>query len=146
MSKANTWEYGLLALLFNNVDFTEVGDSGGLLGSATAGNLYVSPHTGDPSDGGNQTTNEVTYGSYARVAVPRNSSGWTVLSGGIVNPTSAITFPTSTSGSETGTFFGVGTASVGTGKLLYSGPVLPALDCSSGETPELTTDTEITED
>lgn len=147
MSKSNTWEHGLLALLFNNVDFTEVGDSGGLLGSAVDGNLYVSLHLGDPSEVGTQTDEEVTYGSYARVAVARSAAGWTVAPiGGSVKPFAAIVFPTSTSGSQVANFFGVGTASTGPGKLLYSGPISPVLDCSSGETPQLTTDTEITED
>lgn len=148
MSKSNTWEYGLLALVFNNVDFTGVGDAGGLLGSVTEGSLYVSLHTGDPSDEGDQDDNEVTYGSYARVAVARNSGAWTVSGTPPikVNPTAAIVFPTSTSGTQTANFFGIGTAVSGAGKLLYSGPIVPVLDCSSGETPQLTTDTEITED
>ena len=34
MSKTNTWETGLLNLLFNNTDFTGVGDAGGLLATA----------------------------------------------------------------------------------------------------------------
>lgn len=148
MSKSNTWEYGLLALVFNNVDFTEVGDSGGLLGSASAGSFYVSLHTGDPSEEGDQSDEEVTYGSYARVAVARTSGGWTVAATPPikVNPASAIVFPTSTSGTQVANFFGVGTASSGAGKLLYSGPITPVLDCSSGQTPQLTTDTVITED
>lgn len=39
---------------------------------------YVSLHTGDPGEAGDQTTNEATYAGYARVAVARDSGGWTV--------------------------------------------------------------------
>ncbi len=147
MGKSNSWEYGVLALVFNNQDYPDVGDAGGLRGSVTAGNLYVSLHTGDPDDTGFQSTNECSYGSYARVAVPRTAAGWDVSgTEQKVNPVNPITFPTSTSGSEVATFFGIGVAVSGTTKLLYSGPILPVLDCSSGQTPELTTDTEISED
>lgn len=145
MSKTNTWETGLLNLLFNNTDFTGVGDAGGLLGSATDGNLYVSLHTGDPGEAGSQTTNECAYTSYARVAVARDGTGWTVTDNS-VSPQANITFPQATGGTETATHFGVGTDSTGAGKLLYSGTVTPNISISSGVTPTLTTSTAITED
>lgn len=68
----------ILDLLFNNEAATGIGDAGGLLPSAAAGNLYVSLHTADPGAGGDQTTNEAAYTSYARVAVARTVAGWTV--------------------------------------------------------------------
>ena len=55
--------------MFNNTDFANIGDAGGLQNSATAGSLYVSLHTADPGEAGSQTTNEANYTSYARVAV-----------------------------------------------------------------------------
>jgi len=143
-SKADTWEQGLLDLLFINTDFTGVGDAGGLLGSVSAGSLYVSLHTSDPGEAGDQTTNEIGYTSYARVAVARSGSGWT-RTGSTINPTSAITFPTGTGGSGTATHFGVGTASSGAGKLLYYGAITPNIVCGDGVTPQLTTSTAITE-
>mgnify|MGYP000650276063 CR=1 FL=1 len=78
MSKGNTFENDLLLLIFNNTDAALIGDATGLRGSSTAGSLYVSLHTGDPGEAGNQTTNECAYGSYARVAVARSGAGWTV--------------------------------------------------------------------
>jgi len=122
MSKGNTFENELLALIFNNTDIADIGDAAGLQNSATAGNLYVSLHTADPGEGGNQTTSEANYTSYARVAVARSSGGWTV-SGSSVSNTSAIVFPQATGGSNTITHVGIGTASSGTGKLLFKAPL-----------------------
>lgn len=67
-----------MSLLFANAAFTSVGNAGGLLPSSVAGSLYLSLHTADPGEAGDQTTNEVSYTSYARVAVARNGSAWTV--------------------------------------------------------------------
>ena len=145
MSKSNSWENSLLLLLFNNTNVANVGDVTGLRGSSTAGSLYVSLHTSDPGETGDQTTNETSYGSYARIAVARSGSGWTVTANS-VSPVAAITFAACTSGSATITHFGVGTASSGAGVLLYSGTVTANTAVSSGVTPQLTTATAITED
>lgn len=144
MGKSNVWETGLLDLVFKNSDFTGLGDAGGLLGSAGAGNLYVSLHTSDPGEAGDQETNEIAYTSYARVAVARGA-GWTV-SGGQVVPAAEVSFPQGTGGSGTATHFGVGTASSGAGKLLYSGAITPNIVCGDGVAPALDTDTNINED
>lgn len=135
MSKANTWEAGLLALVFNNTDFTAVGDAGGLLGSVTPGSLYISLHTGDPGEAGDQTTNEASYTGYARVAVARSGAGWTVTTG--VANAADIDFAECTAGSATATHFGIGTASSGAGKLLYSGALTASLAISAGISPTI---------
>ncbi len=122
MSKTNAMENGMLLLFFNNTDFANIGDAGGLQNSATAGSLYISLHTADPGEAGSQNTSECAYGAYARVAVARSGAGWTV-SGNSVTNAGAITFPKCTSGSETVTHVGIGTDSAGAGTLLYSGPV-----------------------
>lgn len=145
MSKSNSLENLLLLLLFNNSNFANVGDVTGVRGSSTAGNLYVSLHTADPGEGGDQTTNEITYTSYARVAVARSGSGWTVT-GNSVSPASLITFPAGTGGSGTATHVGIGTASSGAGILLYSGAISPNIVCGNGVTPQLSTALAITED
>ena len=146
MSKADTWENGLLLLLFNNTAFAGVGDAGGLLPSSVAGSLYVSGHTADPGDTGTQLTNECTYGSYARVAVARSGAGFTV-SANAVQFAANVTFPTGASGAETMTHWGLGTASSGAGKLLYKGTVTPNFVCGSGKTPIIVSGTNIiTED
>lgn len=135
----------MLLLFFNNTNFALVGDATGLRGSSTAGSLYVSLHTADPGEAGDQTTSEVTYTSYARVAVARSGSGWTVTANS-VSPASTVTFPAGTGGSGTATYFGVGTASSGAGVLLYSGAISPTITCGNGITPSLTTASTITED
>lgn len=145
MSKTNSWETGLLALLFNNTNFANVGDATGLRGSTTAGSFYVSLHTADPGEAGDQTTSEATYTSYARVAVARSSGGWTVT-GNSVSPTANIDFPSATGGTNTITHFGVGTAATGAGVLLFKGTVTPNISVSSGVQARLTTGTAITED
>lgn len=142
MSKGNTFENDLLKLIFNATAIANIADNAA---SAPLTNLYVSLHTGDPGEGGDQTTNECAYGSYARVAVARTSGGFTV-SGNSVSPVADIDFPEATSGSETVTHFAIGTASSGAGKILYSGTVSPNISVSSGVIPRLTTGSTVTED
>lgn len=145
MSKTNAFENSLLLLIFNNTDIANIGDAAGLQNSAAAGSLYVSLHTSDPGEAGDQSTNEIAYTSYARVAVARSGAGWTV-SGNSVSPAATISFPTGTGGSGTATHFGIGTAASGAGSLLYKGTITPNIVCGSGVTPQLTTSTAITED
>lgn len=145
MSASNAFETAILQLIFENTNFANIGDATGLRGSTTAGSLYISLHTADPGEAGNQTTNETTYTSYARVAVARSTSGWTAASGS-VSPDAIISFPASTGGTATITYFGVGTDSSGIGTLLFSGTVSPNISVSSGVTPQLTTSTAITVD
>ena len=144
MSKTNSWENGILELLFKNTNFALVGDATGLRGSSTAGSLYFSLHTADPGETGDQTTNEITYTDYARVAVARSGAGFTVTADS-VSPAANVSFPIGSGGSGTATHFGVGTASSGAGVLLYKGAITPNIVTGSGITPILTTATAITE-
>lgn len=151
MSKSNTWESDLLKLVFNNTTAALIGDATGLVGSSTAGSLYVSLHTADPTEGGNQTSSEATYTSYARVAVARTTGGWTVTlvdSGpSTVANVAATNFPQCTGGSNTITHVGIGASSSGTGKLLYSGALNSSLAVSNNITPSFQAGTlVITED
>ena len=145
MSKSNAHENSYLLLLFNNTDFALIGDAGGLQNSAAAGSLYFSLHTGDPGEAGDQTTSEVTYTSYARVAVARSGAGFTV-STNTVSLVSNVTFPAGTGGSGTATHWGLGASSSGAGVLLYKGSISPSIVCGSGVTPQLTAGTVVTED
>lgn len=139
-AKGTTFDNDLLKLLFNATAIANIADNAA---SSPLTSLQVSLHTATPA-GGNQTTSEAAYTPYARVGVARTSSGWTVT-GNSVSPVADIDFPIATGGSETETFFGVGTASSGTGKLLYFGGISPSIVVSSGVTPVLTTATAITE-
>jgi hypothetical protein len=145
LSKSNSWENSLLLLLFNNTNVANVGDVTGLRGSTTAGNLYVSLHTADPGEAGDQTTSETTYTLYARQPVARSGAGF-VVTANSVSPASNVDFPAGTGGSGTVTHFGIGTALSGAGILLYSGTVTPNIIVGSGITPRLTTSSAITEE
>ena len=112
MSMSNASETNLLNLLFNNVDWPNVGDAAGLQNSATAGSFYVALHSSDPGDAGNQTTNEVSYTGYARVAVARSAGGFTV-SGSQVSNAATVQFGECTAGTATATHFSVGLLSAG---------------------------------
>jgi hypothetical protein len=140
----STGEYAasLLALIFNATSYTSMAINAT---SSPFTNLYVSLHTASPTATGTQTSNEAAYTSYARVAVARNSGGWT-CTGNSVSPTSTIVFPTCTGGSETETYIGIGTSSSGAGHLLYFGAISGGgLAISNGVTPEIGTGSLVTE-
>lgn len=143
MPMSNNSIQGLLKLLFQNAAFANVGDAGGLQPSASAGSLYVSLHSADPGAGGNQTTSEVSYTGYARVAVARSSGGWPITSN-TIDPGATIAFPACTGGTATAAYAAIGTASSGAGVLLWSGPITPNISIANGVTPELTTGSTIT--
>jgi hypothetical protein len=134
MSKSNAAETALLALLFNNTDFALIGDAGGLQNSAAAGSFYVTLHTADPSEAGDQTTNEATFTNYDRVAVARSGAGWTV-SGNSATNAAQITFPQCGASGNTITHVGIGTSAAGAGVLLYSGALNSSLAVALNITP-----------
>lgn len=142
MSFGNTFENDLLKLIFNATAIANIADNAA---SAPLTNLYLSLHTSDPGEAGDQTTNEVAYTSYARVAVARSGSGWTVTNNS-VSPVSEVSFPAGTGGSGTATHFAVGTASSGAGKLILKGTISPNIVCGNGVTPKLKTTTAMTLD
>jgi hypothetical protein len=141
MSKGNTFENDLMKLLFNKVSIT------GIATAATGvANFHVSLHTADPAETGNQTSSEVAYGPYARVAKARTTGVWTVTNNS-VSPVANIDFAACTGGTTgVATHWGIGTAATGTGKLLYSGTITPNISIAVGVTPRLTTASTITED
>ena len=125
MPKITTFASNLELLLTNNTAYANVGDAGGLQPSAAPGNLYISLHTADPS-GGDQTTNEATYTGYSaagRQPVARSAAGWTVSAGSFTNFAN-IVFGACTGGTNTITWFGIGTAVSGAGQLLYAFPLI----------------------
>lgn len=137
MSLSNSAESDLLSLIFKNTTWAGVGDVTGLVGSGTAGSLYIALHTADPGEGGTQSTSEATYTSYARVAVARSGAGWTVSG---TAPTqvanaAAVTFPMATGGTNTLTYFSVGVASSGANEIIVSGALTSSLAVSTNITP-----------
>lgn len=130
-----------LALLI--MEATAIANVADNAASAPFTNTEISLHTASPGVGGNQTTNEVTYTSYARVAVARTGVGWDTT-GGVSAPAANIDFPAGTGGSGTATHMGIGTTHTGAGKLLMFGTVTPNIVCGNGVTPRLTTATAVT--
>ena len=131
MSKGNTFENDFVKLIFQATAIANIADNAA---TSPLTNLYVSLHTADPGEAGDQTTSESAYTGYARVAVARTSGGWTVSANAVSNA-AAVTFPACTAGSSTVTYFAVGTAATGTGKILYSGALTASLAISAGITP-----------
>ena len=142
MSKTNAFETDFLKLMLQAVAIANLADDAA---SSPATNLYFSLHTADPGEGGDQTTNECSYGAYARVAVVRTSSGFTVASG-VGNPVANVDFPSASGGTQTATHFGIGKSASGSGYLMWSGPITPNIAVSVGVTARLTTATSIAED
>jgi hypothetical protein len=126
MSATNAFETALLQHIFQNAAIANVGDATGLPASATAGSLFVSLHTADPGEAGAQNTSEAAYTGYARQAVARSGAGW-VVSGNNASNAAAVSFGPCTSGTNTVTHFGIGTASTGAGNLLFKGALTASI-------------------
>lgn len=141
--KSSYLENALLKLIFQAVAIANLADNAASSPSTT---LYLSLHTADPTDtpATEQSENETTYSGYARKALTRSSAAWTVT-GSSVSPLANVDFNTVSSGSGTITHAGVGLASTGNGKLLYSGTITPAITLAAGVIPRITTASAITE-
>jgi hypothetical protein len=140
-AKPTQFSGDMLKLWFNGTAIA------GLAQNATSGSittLYVSLHTTYPGAGGTQSTGEAAYTGYARVAITRDGAHWIVTTNA-VSPAADVVFPTATGGVETESYWGVGTAATGAGYLLYSGPIAPALNVSSGSEPILLASSTVTE-
>jgi hypothetical protein len=137
MSKSNTFENELLLLIFNNSDIANIGDASGLQNSATAGSLYVALHTADPGEAGTASTSEAAYTGYARVAVARSGSGWTVTSNNVTNAAD-IVFGTASGGTpETLTHWSICKESAGSSVILYKGSMSSSLVVNNNIAPRI---------
>lgn len=125
MSKGNTTENDVLEYVFKATAISWDAST----------DLYLALHTADPGEGGNQTTSEATYTSYARVAVARSGSGWTV-SGNQASNAALVQFPQCTGSSSTCTYVSIGTASSGSGQILYSGALNSSLAVTTNIQPQ----------
>jgi hypothetical protein len=143
MSKSNAFETDLLGLIFNGTAISTIADNAA---SSPLTNLYLALHTADPGEAGNQSTSEISYTGYSRVAVARTSGGWTIT-GNSVSPVAAIEFGEMTGGAGgTVTHASIGTASTGTGKILYKGSLTPTIAVALGVLPRIKNTSTITED
>ncbi len=131
MSASNSLETSLLGLIFKATAIANIADNAV---SAPATNIYVSLHTADPGETGDQSSSETSYTGYARVAVARSGSGWTV-SGNTADNAAEIDFNQCTGGAQTITHVGVGLSSSGTGTLLLTTALDTPLVLAAGSTP-----------
>ena len=143
MSKSNVFEEDFLKLIFNGTGIPNLADNAS---ASPLTNLYIALHTADPGEAGGQSTSEVAYTGYGRVAIARTNAGW-VVTGNSVSPAAAIEFGEMTAGAPgVATHMTVGTASSGAGKVLYRGTITPNIPYSVGTVPRLRQTTVITED
>lgn len=143
MSKGNTFETDLLALIFNATAIANLADNAA---TAPLTNIAVALHTADPGEGGTMATSETAYTGYARISVARTTGGWTVASGS-VSPVANIDFGECTASPGAAiTHFSVGPTGGGTTKIFYSGTVTPNITMAVGVIPRLKTTSTVTED
>ena len=143
MSFSNQFEADILGLIFNATAITGLADNAS---ASPLTNLHVALHTADPGEGGNQSTNEVSYTGYARVAVQRSGAGWT-LAGQTISPTAVIEFGEMTAGTAgTAVYASVGTASSGAGKIIIRGALSPTIPFQVGTVPRIRANSTITLD
>lgn len=137
MAKSDAFENALVDFIFNSTALPTID-----------ADLYLSLHTADPGEAGDQSTNEVAtgaYTNYARVAVTRGSVGWTVT-GDTAALTEDVSFAEGVAGDNaTVTHMGIGTAATGAGLLLYSVALNTSQNVAEGVTPFADTNTAVTE-
>lgn len=135
MSMSNAAEAAFLDLLFLNIDWANVGDAGGLQNSVAAGSFYLALHTADPGEAGDQTTNEVAYTNYVRVAVPRTAGGFS-RAGNVISNAALVQFATCGVTGATATHWSVGVASAGASQIIVSGALGSSLVISNTIQPQ----------
>ena len=119
----------LLKLLFQGIAIANLADDATV---APLADLQLALHADDPGVGGDQSTNEATYGSYARIAVARTAVGWTVTGNDAVNAAELL-FPEATSGDELITHVSVGYLAAGAGTIITRAALGAILGAFVGE-------------
>lgn len=132
---SNNFENDAALLFFNATTWDGVAENDT---TSPVTNWQLGLHTASAGEAGDQTTNEIAYTSYARVARARTSGGFTVTGGSAALAANAD-FPAGTGGSGTATNAGLGTASSGAGRLYLLASVSPSIVCGNGITPRLST-------
>lgn len=136
-------ENAILKLIFNGTAIANIADNAS---ASPATSYWISLHTADPTDtpATEQTQSETSYTGYARMELDRNGTDW-VVTGSSVSPGANVDFGECTAGSATITHAGIGTASSGNGKLLFSGVISPSIVVAAGVVPRIKSTSTITE-
>lgn len=133
MSLFDSAETAFLKLVFQAIAWGNMADNAA---SSPLTNLYASLHTASPGEGGNQSTNEISYTGYARVAVARTSGGWTVV-GNLTN-VSTVSFGLMTAGAGgIVTHAAIGFLASGAGAGIFFDVVSPNITVVNGVSPAL---------
>lgn len=141
MSFNSTFANDLLKLVLQATAIANIADNAA---TSPLTSLYMALHTADPTAAGTQTSSEIAYTGYARQAILRSASGFTV-SGNVANPVANIDFPEMTAGAGgTVTYVTIGTALSGTGKVLLRGAISPSIVVANGVVPRVKTTSTIT--
>lgn len=132
MSATNTFENDILGIIFTATAIANIADDAA---SSPLTSLYISLHTSDPGEAGAQNTGEASYTGYARVAVTRDTDGWTVSNGVATNDAEIAFGQCSASPGNAITHVGIGTSASGAGKLLLSDALASSITMQVGTTP-----------
>lgn len=125
MSLGNTTEIDILKYILNGTAPAWAGN----------GSFYLGLHSADVGEGGSQTTNEIAYGSYARIAIARTSGGFTATGNPAFN-TALVQAIQSTSDGATITHWSLGTASSGAGQVILKGALDSPIPSTTGIQPQ----------
>jgi hypothetical protein len=124
MSFSNAAETAILDYIFKG---TNVGWDGNT-------NLWLALHTANPGESGSATTNEATYGGYARVVLTRASD--LTVSGATVENANLEQFPVCTSGTNTVTHVSIVTSASGAGDIICYGALNSSVNVATGIQPQ----------
>lgn len=134
----NLAEDNFLDLFVTNITWPKVGDAAGILKSVADGSLFAALHVLDAiSDTSTiQTDNEVAYTGYGRVAIARNVSDWTVLTGTVDNDNLLQFGEMTAGGPDTITDVTLGELTSGAGEMWVWGQVTTDLVVNNGVNPQ----------
>lgn len=135
MPKSTAVCNSILALIFNATAWADIAENDG---SAPLSSLWIGLHTANPGVGGDQRTNEATYGSYARLEVVRTTSGWEIPASGETSNEAILQFVEATGVTVNEIqWISIGKAG-GTvaGQVLYAGELSSYRSISAGIQPQ----------
>lgn len=128
MSTSVATANSILDLIYKAAAWAAVADNAA---SGPATTIDIALHTAAPVTN-LQTSNEATYGAYARVSVARSGAGWAAASGGANANAALIQFVQCTSGSNTITHVSVGIG----GTIIHYGSLSASRAVSAGIQPQ----------
>ena len=128
MPKSTSLCNSILALLLNGTAIADVAENDS---SSPMTNTRMALHTASLTGAANQSTSETAYTDYARVDVPRSTSGWTAPSGGQSSNVAAIEFPQCGVTGATITTGSLGKDASGAGIIWYYGDLNASIAVSN---------------